>query len=145
MKIKKYALALICLPALTFISNANGTSTKSATIENSPFQGTWQLVSGEYINDKGTLINYESLSLTSQKVLSDQHFSFISLSNGKFWAAGSGSYQFDNHSYIEFLSLAAVDAGKPYQFNYKIVDGTWTNERWVDGKRVEMEVWKKID
>jgi hypothetical protein len=111
-----------------------------------PFIGSWQLVSGEYVNDKNELVDYAEADLHSIKVLSTTHYSFISMSGEKFWAAGAGSYQFDDKSYTENPIHASYSLahGSLYVFQYKMNEAYWHNSRWEDGKRVEYEVWRKL-
>lgn len=120
-------------------------SCQASAIHNQ-FKGTWQLISGEYIDHQGTLIDYNDLNLKSIKVLSDSHFSFVTLSGSKFWSSGSGSYRFQQQSYIETPIYTSYqhDDNAEYTFSYKIDDGYWYNERWQQGIRVEYEVWQKV-
>jgi len=53
-----------------------------------PFIGTWQLVSGEYINGENKIVDYADADINSIKVLSANYYSFISISGDKFWVAG---------------------------------------------------------
>lgn len=134
---KQVIVFLLCCSA--FYSHANTTD--------NPFVGTWQLISGEYVDEKGKLITYQSIGITSQKVIANKHFSFVSLSDGKFWAAGTGTYQFTNDEYAEQPNMASfelIEGGK-YVFQYEIKGDQWHNSRWKDGKRVEYEVWQRLD
>jgi len=110
------------------------------------FSGTWQLVSGDYLNNEGKLVQYESLDISSIKVISATHFSFVSMSGNKFWSSGVGEYRFTESEYIEspIHTSYGVISSKEYIFTYKIEKGTWYNSRWENGKRVEYEVWKKL-
>lgn len=111
-----------------------------------PFKGTWQLISGEYLNDKKELINYDSLGISSQKVINEQHFSFVSMSNGKFWSAGTGTYTFTDVEYLESPKMASypLEDGGTYTFKYEFKNDEWHNSRWHGDIRVEYEIWKKI-
>ncbi|GHE87581.1 hypothetical protein [Thalassotalea profundi] len=113
---------------------------------NNPFLGTWQLVSGEYLNDKQVMISYDSLGLSSQKIINEQHFSFVSMANGKFWAAGTGTYTYNEKEYFESPKMASypLESGGVYTFKYKIQDNLWHNERWHNNIRVEYEIWQKV-
>lgn len=114
-------------------------------IENE-FNGSWELISGEYQNNKGVMIQYEDLKISSIKVISGTHFSFVSMSGDKFWSSGIGSYRFTEKEYIEspiFTSYGAA-LGKEYVFTYTIKNNTWYNSRWDKGTRVEYEVWRKL-
>ncbi|MFT5756042.1 MAG: hypothetical protein ACI9LM_000754 [Alteromonadaceae bacterium] len=131
----KIILIIITL-AFTFTVNA---------AENE-FKGSWQLMSGEYVNDKGTLIQYKDLKISSIKVISETHFSFVSMSGNKFWSSGAGSYRFTESEYIEspIHTSYGVTLGKEYTFTYKVENDTWYNSRWNKEKRVEYEVWKRL-
>lgn len=114
-------------------------------VEN-PFKGTWQLVSGEYLNDKKVVVDYSSLGITSQKVISDNHFSFVSMSKGKFWAAGTGNYAFTKEEYLESPKMASypLEDGGTYTFKYQINGDRWHNSRWHGDTRVEYEIWQRV-
>lgn len=109
------------------------------------FKGSWELISGEYLDSEDKLIAYKDLKISSIKVISDTHFSFVSMSGNKFWSAGAGNYRFTQSEYIENPIHTSYGAtlGKEYVFSYKIENGFWYNSRWSKGKRVEYEVWKK--
>lgn len=84
-------------------------------IENK-FDGSWELISGEYQNNKGAIIQYEDLKIDSIKVISGTHFSFVSMSGDKFWSSGAGSYRFTEKKYIESPIYTSYGAtlGKEY-------------------------------
>ena len=109
--------------------------------------GTWELRSGEYINDKNELVKYEQLKMKSMKVISGDHFSFISRSNNKFWAAGAGEVEYTDTEYIEVPTYTSyqIKPGTKYTFNYKREGDFWYNERWQDGVRIEYKVWRRIE
>lgn len=117
----------------------------STFADSNPFLGTWQLVSGEYLNENTEIVSYESLGISSQKVIGSKHFSFVSMAKEKFWAAGTGTYSYNKNEYFESPTMASypLEDGGTYTFKYKIKDNLWHNERWLDGIRVEYEVWKK--
>ena len=110
------------------------------------FSGTWQLISGEYKDHEGKIIQYEKLQMKSIKVISDTHFSFISMSGDKFWSSGAGNYRFTENEYIEMPIFTSYGAsqGKEYIFTYKIENNLWHNSRWEQEERVEYEVWQKL-
>jgi len=115
--------------------------------QDNPFQGAWQLVSGEYIDKDNKIIHYDSLGISSQKVLSKNHFSFVSIAKGKFWAAGTGSYTYNKANYNETPKYASypLEDGGTYTFSYEIKEDYWHNSRWRDGKRIEYEIWQRIE
>jgi hypothetical protein len=111
-----------------------------------PFIGTWQLVSGEYINGENKIVDYADADINSIKVLSVNHYSFISMSGDKFWAAGAGNYQFDAKMYSEIPIHTSynITEGSQYTFQYQLINEFWHNSRWEKGKRVEYEIWRKL-
>jgi hypothetical protein len=117
-----------------------------AAVENK-FSGTWKLMSGEYLNHENKLVQYKDLELSSIKVISATHFSFVSMSGNKFWSSGVGLYRFTESNYIEspIYTSYGVSTGKEYTFLYTIDEGIWTNTRWKNEIRVEYEVWQKIE
>jgi len=119
----------------------------STTSYSNPFIGSWQLISGEYVNDKNELVDYADSDMNAIKVLSVENYSFISKSGEKFWAAGAGSYQFDEKTYTEtpIHTSYHIAPDSQYTFQYKIIGEHWQNSRWKAGKRVEYEIWRKID
>lgn len=119
----------------------------STWVQATELKGSWQLVEGEYLDAEGQLVSYQDVKMTAQKVLSDQHFSFTSMRDGKFWAAGSGRYSAKAGQYTETLALNSFGEAKgaQFSFSYKVENGVWTNSRWKEGKRVEYEVWRKLD
>ncbi len=110
------------------------------------FSGTWQLISGEYIDQKGNLVSYEKLNLRSLKVISKTHFSFVTMSGDKFWSSGSGTFKYTNDEYIESPLYTSFNSpkGKQYVFKYKLDGKTWFSSRWDNEQRVEYEVWKRV-
>ncbi len=120
-------------------------SSSVSAVENK-FSGSWTLLSGEYLNHENKLVQYKDLELSSIKVISDTHFSFVSMSGDKFWSSGVGLYHFTESKYIEspIHTSYGVSPDKEYSFTYTIDDGIWTNTRWKGDIRVEYEVWKKI-
>ncbi|WP_145924339.1 hypothetical protein [Microbulbifer aggregans] len=109
--------------------------------------GVWQLVSGEYVNGSGDLVDYQDHDLQSLKVISRSHFSFTSMKGTEFWASGAGTYEVADGKYTEKLQHNSFgeEAGTLYIFDTKIEGEYWYNSRWEDGKRVEYEVWKRVE
>jgi hypothetical protein len=131
-----FKIILITLLITSFTNLAN---------EN-PFKGTWKLIAGEYINEKNKVISYSSLGISSQKVVSEHHFSFVSMANGTFWAAGTGTYQFTQTEYAETPKMASypLNGDGTFRFRYKIDGSLWHNSRWENDVRVEYEIWQKV-
>ncbi|MFC6922812.1 hypothetical protein [Microbulbifer taiwanensis] len=109
--------------------------------------GVWELVSGEYINGEGKLVDYKEIKLHSMKVISSSHFSFTSMKGEEFWASGTGSYEFADGKYIEKLHYNSFgqNPGATFIFDSKIDDDYWYNSRWKGDKRVEHEVWRRVE
>lgn len=110
-------------------------------------EGAWELVSGEYVDADGKLIDYQSIELNSLKIISTNHFSFTSVKEGKFWASGSGTYQLSNGKYKEVLNYNSFgeSPGAEFIFTTKVDGEYWFNSRWNGDKRVEYEVWRRIE
>ncbi|QGX39479.1 hypothetical protein [Permianibacter aggregans] len=109
------------------------------------FNGVWELVSGEYVDGSGKLVDYQTLGMKSVKLLADGHYQFISMAGDKFWAAGAGTYQVEGERYVEtprFVSYP-METATVYAFRFRRDGELWCNERWQDGRRVEYEVWRK--
>lgn len=113
----------------------------------SKFDGVWRLVSGEYLDENGTFIQYHSVSLRSQKIIYQQHYSFVSLSGDKFWSAGNGTISFDDSRYVEHANMTSYNAppSSRYEFRYELQGNRWTNSRYdQNGQRVEWEIWQRV-
>lgn len=119
--------------------------TVSAPTLTNELEGTWILMSGEYVNYEGKLVQYSDLELKSTKIIFGNHFSFVTMSGDKFWSAGSGTFRLDGNNYIEkpILNSYKSPYGKEYVFDFKIVGDTWENSRWQNGTRVEFEIWQR--
>nr|WP_010130182.1 hypothetical protein [Microbulbifer agarilyticus] len=109
--------------------------------------GVWKLVSGNYADGSGTLVDYKDLDMQALKVISTSHFSFTSMKGADFWASGTGTYELADGKYTETLHYNSFGqaAGAKFAFNTRIEDTHWYNERWKDGKRVEYEVWQRVE
>jgi hypothetical protein len=125
---------ILCISLLSTTSMANGLA------------GSWELISGEYINDKNVTIDYVAHKLESIKVISPSHYSFVTVSDGKLWAAGTGTYKVTPKHYIETVIHTSYGAAKEtkYTFLYKLEGEFWYSTRIEDGKRMEYEVWRKL-
>ncbi|MCL1093267.1 hypothetical protein [Shewanella kaireitica] len=131
-----------------------GVQTSTLAADN-PFVGSWQLVSGKYLDGKGKWIHYGDLKLSAIKVISASHFSFTTMKNvgtldkpkQEFWAAGTGSYTYSETDYIEYpqLNSFGVAPDKPFAFTYEIKGDKWQTQRVENGELKEQELWKKLD
>lgn len=110
-----------------------------------PFDGAWQLVAGECL-DNGEMLHYDKLDIRSRKVLAEGHFTFISYQKGAFWSAGSGRFRVDGERYIENPDMGTYspEALREYAFQARLMNDEWHNERWENGVRVEYELWRRI-
>lgn len=110
-------------------------------------EGAWELVAGEYVNEQGELVDYHSIQLHSLKVIAGSHFSFTSMRGEKFWASGTGTYALVGGKYIETLQHNSFGekAGATFTFDTKVEDKYWFNARWEGDKRIEYEVWRKVE
>ncbi|MDQ2075872.1 hypothetical protein [Marinimicrobium sp. ABcell2] len=118
-----------------------------ATAAANDLAGVWELVSGEYIDGEGELLDYEALELQSLKMISNSHFSFTSMKGNEFWASGTGTYEIVNGKYIETLQYNSFDEapGTTFTFDTKVEDEYWYNSRWEGDVRVEYEVWRRLE
>lgn len=119
----------------------------SLSVKAEDLSGVWQLVSGEYIDQHDKLINYQDLQMQSIKILTQTHFSFTSMKGDQFWASGTGTYKVSDGKYTETLQYNSFGekVGAEFTFEFKREGDFWYGSRWKDGKRVEYEVWQKIE
>lgn len=113
--------------------------------------GSWQLVSGRYLNEKHEWVDYQILNLSAIKVISARHFSFTTMKNvdgvSQFWAAGSGTYQATATEYTERPELNSFGAAKgaEFVFSYAIKGQELHTQRVENGELKEVEVWQRLD
>lgn len=122
-------------------------STCAAPATAQALEGAWRLVAGEYVDGNGRVTDYARERVEGVKVLGDGHFAFTTTRAGAFWAGGSGTFETDGTHYVEAPRMASyplVEGGR-YRFSYVLEGDTWTLERHEDGKRVEREVWRRVD
>ena len=119
----------------------------SLSAQASDVEGVWELVSGEYRNEHGEMVTYDSIGLKSLKIISGSHFSFTSMKGDDFWASGSGTYSFADGRYVEALKFNSFGEkpGALFAFSAELDGEYWRNSRWEEGERVEFEVWKRVD
>ncbi|MCL2917717.1 hypothetical protein [Shewanella litorisediminis] len=113
--------------------------------------GSWELVSGRYLDGEGRWVSYNTLGLVAIKVISASHFSFTTMKTVKnkqeFWAAGAGEYRLNGQSYTEYPSLNSfqVPHGQGFSFDYELKGNQWHTKRFEEGVLKEEEVWQRLD
>lgn len=109
--------------------------------------GAWELQYAIYKNKKGEVVaEINNQSTRSRKILSDQHFTFITWDKtGKFIASGSGTYSLKDENYKEIVDATSEARlmGKTYKFNCTIKNGIWIHTGMEDGTLIE-EHWRKV-
>jgi hypothetical protein len=116
----------------------------SLPLQAHPLEGSWQLLSGE-VNEQGQQIDYAKTKMQGVKIISGNHFSFISHKDGKFYAAAAGGIKLEGQNYSETPQYAsyAPMIGETYRFVFRL-DGDLWHERFADGKLVERETWRRM-
>ncbi|MGI2259674.1 hypothetical protein [Shewanella sp. GXUN23E] len=115
-------------------------------------QGSWELVSGRYLDGNGQWVEYQSLGLEAIKVVADGHFSFTTVApdkkgkGTKLWAAGSGHFELDGDHYVEYPTLNSfnVPKGQGFRFHIQLQGDEWRTQRIENGVLKEEEVWRRI-
>lgn len=88
--------------------------------------GTWQLVTGTLIEKGDTTVTDYTKNISFIKVINDSHFAFIQhdLNKGKdssaVFAAGGGSYSFNDSTYTEHLEYCSDRAWEGHDFPFTI-------------------------
>jgi hypothetical protein len=119
-------------------------------VESNPLIGTWQLVSGQYLDEKQQWVDYKSLHLTSIKIISKSHFSFTTMKSvqgsKQFWAAGTGTYHLTDTFYIEkpVLNSFGVAEDVSFKFEYQLKQNQLHTKRVENGVLKETEIWRRI-
>ena len=112
-------------------------------------EGAWQLVYAVY-KDAATgkvLEENKGDGDKSMKILSKEHFSFITQGkDGKFSVAAGGTYTLKDTNYIEVVTYSSMDRlmGKTYRFQCAMKDGLWIHSGNEDHLIIE-EHWKLLD
>lgn len=110
-------------------------------------QGSWTLKSAVYTKADGTVITLSGDDLKSIKVLSKNHFSFVTVTkDGSFSSALTGTYQLKGDTYHETPQTGSVAAmlNKTYEFKAKFEGDLWLHSGMEDGLKIE-EVWYRLD
>ncbi|MEH6393856.1 hypothetical protein [Pseudoalteromonas sp.] len=111
-----------------------------------PLLGSWEFVEGKYAVDGG-FVTAKAPELTSIKLITANHFNYITQKNGEFHYAGGGKYTLKNQQFVETFAYGNIPSllGKTMAFDYKIEGNLWHHSLTENGKLVEAEVWRKID
>ncbi|MEJ6475487.1 hypothetical protein [Pseudoalteromonas piscicida] len=117
----------------------------SAPVFANPLIGTWEFVEGKYATANG-VVSAQAPTVTSIKLITKTHHSYITQSNGEFKYAGGGSYQIDNNKFVETYEYGNIPSllGRTMSFTYKVEGDLWHHELHENGKFVEKEIWKKV-
>ncbi len=122
-----------------------------ATLAALALNGSWELVSGRYLDGEGHWVDYTSLDLVAIKVLSNGHFSFTTIqkedNHKQIWAAGAGKYRIEANQYIEYPSLTSFEMQErqSFSFAFELIGDEWHTRRTEDGELKEVEVWRRLD
>lgn len=110
-----------------------------------PLLGTWEFVQGKYAVDDG-FVSAKAPEITSIKLVTATHFSYITEKNGQFSYAGGGQYQLTDGQFIETVKYGNIASlmGKTMAFDYKVEGNLWHHSLTENGQLVEAEVWRKI-
>ncbi|WP_440055952.1 hypothetical protein ACSLBF_07325 [Pseudoalteromonas sp. T1lg65] len=110
-----------------------------------PLLGSWEFVSGEYATEGG-VVSAKAPQVTSIKLITKTHHSYITQAAGKFKYAGGGSYHLDGNKFVETYEYGNVDSllGRTMAFTYKVEGNLWHHELYENGKFVEKEIWRKV-
>ena len=110
-----------------------------------PLLGTWEFVEGSYATANG-VVTAAAPEVTSTKLITAGHHSYITRSNGQFKYAGGGRYELKDGKFIETYEYGNVTSllGRTMAFSYKIEGELWHHELYEDGEFVEKEIWKKV-
>ena len=126
------------------LAGAMALSTAAGACE--PLDGAWELSYAVYKDQQGKVVHeIKGGSEKSLKILSDRHFSFITVGkDGKFSVAGAGTYSLKGGEYTEVVGFASLDRllGKTYRFKCEMKDGLWIHTGSEDHLFIE-EHWKK--
>ena len=108
---------------------------KSATAEETPLKGTWQLISGTLIEKGDTTITDYTREIQMIKIINDSHFAFLNhdLNKGKDslarqFVAGGGKYELTGDQYTEHLEYCSDRQweGNDFHFTVTIQNDTLT-------------------
>ena len=106
-----------------------GCESKPAAVKPSapvnPMIGTWQMITGETIQGKDTVITDYTKNRKFLKIINDTHFSFVGhdLTKGKdsaFYSSGAGTYDLKDSSYTEHLQFCSDREWEGHDFTFTV-------------------------
>jgi hypothetical protein len=114
----------------------------SVSLQASPVQGVWQLMSSTYTKDGKSL---EAARDRSTKILSGSHFAFVTTkADGTFIRAATGTFTVSGNKYSETVTETS---GSPkagtYTFTYTVKGDEWRNEGDFHGGHL-VETWRRV-
>src|SRR5690606_12123029 len=144
----KKLLCLMVFITITLSQWASAdTSLPSSSKTDNSLAGTWELEYAIYKNAQGEVVGeIKDKTTLSRKILSAQHFAFITWSKeGVFTVAASGTYQLKGSDYLETIDVTSEARlmGKTYEFNATINNDLWIHKGMEDGILIE-EHWRKL-
>ncbi|GAA64857.1 hypothetical protein P20311_2660 [Pseudoalteromonas sp. BSi20311] len=110
-----------------------------------PFIRHGEFVQGKYAVENG-FVTAKAPEITSVKLVTASHFSYITEKNGQFSYAGGGQYKLTDGQFIETFKYGNIASlmGKTMAFDYKVAGNLWHHSLTENGQLVEAEVWRKI-
>lgn len=122
-----------------------GLALLSCSVFANPLLGTWEFVQGKYAVENG-FVSAKAPEITSVKLVTASHFSYITETNGQFSYAGGGQYKLTDGQFIETFKYGNIASlmGKTMAFDYKVAGNLWHHSLTENGQLVEAEVWRKI-
>ncbi|QBJ63008.1 MULTISPECIES: hypothetical protein [unclassified Pseudoalteromonas] len=122
-----------------------GLALLSCSVFANPLLGTWEFVQGKYAVENG-FVTAKAPEITSVKLVTASHFSYITEKNGQFSYAGGGQYKLTDGQFIETFKYGNIASlmGKTMAFDYKVAGNLWHHSLTENGQLVEAEVWRKI-
>ena len=122
-----------------------GLALLSCSVFANPLLGTWEFVQGKYAVENG-FVTAKVPEITSVKLVTASHFSYITEKNGQFSYAGGGQYKLTDGQFIETFKYGNIASlmGKTMAFDYKVAGNLWHHSLTENGQLVEAEVWRKI-
>jgi hypothetical protein len=115
----------------------------SVSVQASPLEGVWQLVSATYTPKAGKSV--DASKDRSTKILSGSHFAFVTTkTDGTFIRAAAGTFKVSGNKYSETVTetSGAPKAGT-YTFTYSVKGDEWRNEGELSAGHL-VETWRRV-